>query len=119
MTKISSHFDLSEFTTSQTAARRSIDNTPPPDVIERLKHTAQWLEGVRTLLGVPIIISSGYRSPALNKAVGGAKPEMIGFVMPGLRRQPVGIMLVGRKARPARKLPDQFLSGEVRLLCIQ
>lgn len=87
--KLSAHFDLSEFTISQTAARLGIDNTPPPDVVERLKHTAQGLEGIRILLGVPIIISSGYRSPALNAAVGGSKTsqhmtgEAVDFTAPG------------------------------------
>lgn len=70
---LSSHFTLQEFTVSQEAARRGLDNTPPPDVLERLKRTAQGLEAVRVRLGcAPIIISSGYRSPAVNAAVGGA-----------------------------------------------
>jgi hypothetical protein len=68
--KLSSHFELSEFTVSQTAARLGIDNTPPPYAIEHLKRTAQWLEGVRILLGVPITISSGYRCLELNRAIG-------------------------------------------------
>lgn len=65
------HFHLTEFTTSQTAARSKIDNTPTGDVLENLKRTAEMLEVVRGLLGCPILISSGYRSPALNRAVGG------------------------------------------------
>jgi len=69
---LSPHFLLSEFTQSQTARRLGIDNTPPPDVIENLKRTAMALEAVRTILGKPIIISSGYRSPRLNKAIKGA-----------------------------------------------
>ena len=68
--KLSTHFSLSEFTASQTAARLGIDNTPPPEVIENLKRVAEWLEGVRVLLGVPIFISSGYRCLALNRKVG-------------------------------------------------
>lgn len=70
---LTDHFVLSEMTQSETAARRGIDNSPSPAIVERLKRTAQTLEQVRTLLGAkPILISSGYRSPALNKAVGGA-----------------------------------------------
>jgi hypothetical protein len=68
---LSEHFDLTEFTTSQTASRKGIDNTPPAEVIDHLKKTAAHLEGVRSLLGRPLLISSGYRSAALNKAVGG------------------------------------------------
>lgn len=69
---LSTHFTLAEFITSQTAARMGLDNTPPDGVMSNLEHTALGLEGVRTLLGVPLIISSGYRSPEVNRAVGGA-----------------------------------------------
>ena len=68
--KLSPHFDLAEFTASQEAARRGIDNTPPPEVLDNLRRTAVGLEGIRILLGVPIIISSGYRSLELNRALG-------------------------------------------------
>ena len=72
-TRLSEHFMLSEFTLSQTAARMGIDNTPPLPVVDALRKTAALLEKVRTELGgKPLIISSGYRSPALNRAVGGA-----------------------------------------------
>lgn len=87
--KLSPNFDLSEFITSQTAARRNIDNAPPPDVIDRLKATAAKLELVRAFLGKPLLISSGYRSPALNKAIGGAanSAHVLGyaadFICPG------------------------------------
>lgn len=70
---LSPHFTLAEFTASQTAARRGIPNTPPADVLARLKVTAAGMEKVRAALGKPVTVSSAYRSPALNKAVGGAK----------------------------------------------
>lgn len=70
--KLSEHFHLSEFTTSQTAARRRIDNTPPPAVIRALTDLCvNVLEPVRRQFG-PVTVSSGYRSPALNRAVGGS-----------------------------------------------
>ncbi|MCF8533059.1 MAG: hypothetical protein K9G48_08655 [Reyranella sp.] len=70
---LSEHFSLAELTASQTAARRGIDNTPPPDVLAELQRTAQLLEKARTVLrSRPLLISSGYRSPALNAAVGGS-----------------------------------------------
>lgn len=68
--KLSTHFDLAEFTISQTASRLDLDNTPDADTIARLKITAEALEDVRALLGKPILISSGYRSKAVNHAVG-------------------------------------------------
>lgn len=73
MTRLTDHFSLAELTQSETAARRGINNTPAPAVVDALTRTAQTLEQVRTLLGSrPVLVSSGYRSPALNAAVGGA-----------------------------------------------
>lgn len=68
--RLSPHFTLAEFTVSQTASRLGIDNAPTPEALENLKHVAQGLEGIRILLGVPIIISSGYRCLALNRELG-------------------------------------------------
>lgn len=67
---LSTHFTLGEFLRSETAARRGIDNRPPPEIIRALERTAVNLEDVRRLLGVPLHISSGYRSLALNRAIG-------------------------------------------------
>ena len=68
---ISEHFTLEEFTHSEAAARLGLDNTPGPIVTAYLKKTAVLMEQVRALLGKPIIVHSGYRSPQVNKAVGG------------------------------------------------
>ena len=71
--RLSEHFTLAELTRSQWAARRGVDNTPPPEVLEALRDTAGRMEQVRTLLGAPVTVSSGYRSPRVNAAVGGAR----------------------------------------------
>lgn len=72
--RLSDHFSLAELTVSGTAARRGISNVPPPLVIDTLILTADRMEKVRALLGdKPIIVLSGYRSPAVNAAVGGSK----------------------------------------------
>ena len=69
--QLSEHFNLNEFTISQTATRKGIDNTPPEPVIERLRMLAATLERVRGLLGnSPIRISSAYRCKELNRAIG-------------------------------------------------
>jgi hypothetical protein len=74
-TYLSTNFTLEEMTASQTAARQGLDNDPPPEVQESLRFTCYGMEEVRKELGdKAILISSGYRSPALNKAVGG-KPN--------------------------------------------
>lgn len=70
--KLSEHFTLAELTASQSAARLGLDNTPPVAIVDALRKTAQLLEQVRALLGKPIIVSSGYRAPQVNRAVGGA-----------------------------------------------
>lgn len=69
---LSPHFSLDELTASQSAARGGIDNTPPEDVIANLARLAAVLEQVRGLLGVPVLVSSGYRCPALNALIGGS-----------------------------------------------
>lgn len=76
MTQLTPNFTLEEFTDSQTAARMGIVNVPSPQSQERknLQRTAEVMEKVRSLLGdKPILISSGYRSPKVNSAVGGSK----------------------------------------------
>lgn len=73
-TYLSTNFTLEEFTDSQTAARQGITNDPPIDVYSNLKSLAYAMEEVRTVLGNrPILVSSAYRCPELNRAVGGSK----------------------------------------------
>lgn len=69
---LTKHFELDEFLISETASRLGIDNSPPPEVLTNLMKLALVLEDVRALLGKPIIITSGYRSSALNAAVPGS-----------------------------------------------
>lgn len=70
---LSEHFTLEELVASQIAARRRIDNRPTPAIVENLRRVAATLEQVRTLVDRPVTVSSGYRSPALNAAAGGAR----------------------------------------------
>jgi len=70
---LSAHFSLTELLASDTAQQQGIDNTPDQQVLIELTRTAILLEGVRRILGnKPILVSSGYRCPQLNKVVGGA-----------------------------------------------
>jgi 2-keto-4-pentenoate hydratase len=71
--QLSDHFSLDEAIHSQTAARLDIPNDPPIDIAANMKEAARMMEQVRTLLdSKPILISSWYRSPALNAAVNGS-----------------------------------------------
>ena len=73
------HFSLAEFTASSTATRLRINNSLPPGLGPNAERTLQMLEAIRARLcvlagrDVPIILSSGYRSPGLNLAVGGSQ----------------------------------------------
>lgn len=71
--KLSEHLDLSEVTRSDSAKRKGIPNIPTPEHLENFKKLAEHVfEPIRNHFGVPINISSGYRSKELNKAVGGS-----------------------------------------------
>ena len=69
-TPLTGHFALEELCCTE---HREFDNTPPPEVVGNLRLTAARMEDVRRRLGDRVIsVSSGYRCPALNRAVGGA-----------------------------------------------
>ena len=71
--QLSEHLTLAEVTKSQTATRLGIDNDPDAHQLAALKAIAEHIfEPVRNHFGVPIGISSGLRSKALNKAIGGS-----------------------------------------------
>ena len=72
--KLSPHFTLGELTTS---SHRDVYNIPTHEAIANLKRVCQWLEVLRERYNTkysdnePIVINSGYRSPQLNRKVGG------------------------------------------------
>ena len=69
---LSENFVLDEFLVSQTASRQGIDNIPSPEVVENLRNlVVNILQPLRNKLG-PMCISSGFRCPQLNSAIGGA-----------------------------------------------
>lgn len=87
--QLTPHFTLAELTASNKAKALGIDNTPPEELIPRLIRTAEMLERIRELLGAPVMVTSGYRCSALNKAVGSASTSdhpqghAADFVCPG------------------------------------
>ena len=71
--QLSTHLALAEVMRSETAKRKGISNMPTPEHIENFKKLAENVfQPIREHFGVPIHISSGYRSKALNTAVGGS-----------------------------------------------
>ena len=66
---LSEHFVLGEFTRSKYP---EVYNIPSHEAIANMKRLCVWLEVLRDKVGHPIVINSGYRSPQLNRKVGGA-----------------------------------------------
>lgn len=70
--KLSPHFSLAEFTRSDTANALNIENVPLPHHLQNMIKTALGMELVRSaLMNKPVTVTSGYRNPELNAAVGG------------------------------------------------
>lgn len=69
--QLTPHFSLEEFTLSSTALALGIGNEPTAAHLENLRVLANRMEDVRALFGVVIEITSGYRNPQVNAAVGG------------------------------------------------
>jgi zinc D-Ala-D-Ala carboxypeptidase len=69
--KLTEHFSLEEFTHSSTALALGIENTPTPQHRQNLEKLAQGLEKVRALFNKVMEVTSAYRNPQVNAAVGG------------------------------------------------
>jgi hypothetical protein len=70
--KLTAHYDLSEFTRSESAKREGLDNTPTAEHLENIKILCEKvLEPIRLKYG-SINISSGYRGKMLNHFIGGS-----------------------------------------------
>lgn len=105
---LSPHFSLAELTITQ---HRGINNSAPAAVLRALTDTARRMEAVRALLGEPIVVSSAYRCPQLNAAVG-SKPtsahmagRAVDFVCPGFG----GPLAVARAIEAAGIAFDQLI----------
>jgi hypothetical protein len=68
------YFTIKELCKSSTAIEKKIDNTPNPEIVNNLENLVEHiLDPLRERYGKPIHVNSGYRCPALNKAVNGSK----------------------------------------------
>lgn len=96
---LTEHFTLEELVASQLAARRRLDNRPGPAELANLRRVAALLEQIRALVGGPLTVSSGYRSLAVNAAVGGARSSahVLGLAaditVPGLAPKAVAALI--------------------------
>lgn len=110
------NFPKHEFEASQTATRRSIDNSIPADLIPQVKKLSWWLQELRNKINrihrreryareLPIIITSGYRCPDLNTAIGGSKTSQ------HMRGQAVDIYVPGMSSRQLVEFIAQHMTG--------
>lgn len=110
--RLTEHFSYEELTHSELAVRRGLDNAPPANVLPRLIATARELERVRALLERPMIVTSGYRSPAVNRAVGGSRTSAhcegyaVDFIAPGFGEP----REVAKKIRDSGIVFDQLIA---------
>lgn len=90
------HFTLKELTESPTAKAKGIDNTPTAEHLANMKYVCEKiLEPVRAYFGKPVQVNSSYRSPALNRAIGGSltsqhvNGQAVDFEVPGISNKTV------------------------------
>lgn len=70
---MSRFFTQKELIASTEAYKRKIDNTPGEEEKAHLEELIEFMNGIRSAWGSAIIVTSGYRCPELNEAIGGAK----------------------------------------------
>jgi zinc D-Ala-D-Ala carboxypeptidase len=98
--KLSRNFSLQELTKSETSIRRGIDNTPDEEALNNLTTLCNMvLQKVRDSHGL-VQVTSGYRSPELNKAIGGSttsdhcKGCAVDFEVPDLDNKQLALWIV-------------------------
>lgn len=70
--KVSKHFTFYEATNSRTAKKYGVKNYPSREDFKTIKYTAGRMEKIRNIVGQPLTINSWYRSPNLNRIIGGS-----------------------------------------------
>lgn len=111
---LSPNFALSELTVSETAARQGLNNTPGPAEVTNLERLCKTcLQPLRDKLGQPVVVTSGYRGPAVNAAVGGSttSAHMYGRAadvhVPGMTNQAL-MQLIHSMGLPVDQVIEEF-----------
>ena len=116
---ISKYFKLEEFINSQIAIEKHIDNTPNDEIIENLNWLClKILDPLRAKLNKSIVINSGYRSLALNLAVGGTqnpisqhtKGKAADIIVPGMIAKDLMNFIIDETSLPFDQLIFEFES---------
>jgi len=105
------HFTLAEMTASQIANREGLDNNPDSQTIANLVELCKTLEQVRSLVGQPLLVTSGYRCEALNRRVGGSVSSA--HVL-GLAADIIAVSLTPRQL--AQRISDSALAFDQLIL---
>jgi len=105
MTKLTEHFSLEEMQKSETAVRLGLDNSIPKELIPNAIRVAEALEIIRAVDGKAIRITSCYRSPVVNKAVGGSPTSAHRFAFASdCEKEGVSVLELCKQA--AEVIPD-------------
>lgn len=113
-TKLSPNFTLEEFCVSDKAKELGIVNTPTPEHLRNLLQVAVYMEWIRATFNKPVIITSAYRNPKVNKAVGGVSNShhalgwAVDFRIPS---HPDSLLEIGREII-RQNIPFDQLIGE-------
>ena len=77
------YFTIKELTYSKTAEEKNINNSPDINIQKHLEELIRFLNPLREAWGKPILVSSGFRCPELNKAVNGSETSahLIGYAV--------------------------------------
>lgn len=119
---LSPHFCLDEFTQSATARKHGIDNTPPQEAVENLRRLcANTLEPLRNALGLPVVITSGYRTKALNSMLAHSSERsqhMLGQAADFYVAEPKDLNLEPGTLNPVKPTRRELLIKAFRLIIL-
>lgn len=119
---LSPHFCLNEFTKSATARSHGIKNTPPQEAVDNLKALCQGcLEPLREALGLPVVITSGYRTKALNSMLAHSSERsqhMLGQAADFYVAEPRDLNLESGTLNPAKPTRRELLIKAFRLIIL-
>jgi len=114
LVEMTPHFTLDELTVSQEAVRSGLKNKPNAEQAENLRLLCEHvLEPLRVRVKRPIVVSSGFRSPTINRRIGGSqasqhcKGQAADFTVPGMSTADV-VRLIRAMKLPVDQCIEEF-----------